>query len=293
LTGVYKSEEAAKRVHDQYRDYLSRWPVANEQLSVPTREGKTFVVVSGPKDAPPVILLHGTMAMAAMWMGDVIRWAQHFRVYALDIIGDAGLSAPSRPSMASEVHALWLEDVMQELNVSKASFVGISLGGWLALDFAIRRAERVTGLVLMTPGGIADKNILPWALPLLFLGSWGARKVRERIIGRAPADMTDEARQFLNFSDAIFKGMRPRTQKPLTVTDKQLASLTMPLLVLLGEKDVTMDSQVIKYRVEKNIPDAEVMTVPEARHYLGDQSEPVLSFLQRVTGESSNNPAGE
>ena len=155
MAGVYKSEGAAKRAHDQYRGYLSQWPVPNEQLYVPTCEGRTFVVVSGPKDALPVILLHGTMATAAMWMGDVIRWAQHFRVYAPDIIGDAGLSAPSRPSMATAAHALWLEDVMQELDVPKASLVGISLGGWLALDFAIRRPERVTGLVLMTPGQTA------------------------------------------------------------------------------------------------------------------------------------------
>ena len=284
MEGVYKSGEAANRVHDQYRRYLSSWPVPNEQLFIPTREGETFVVASGPKHAPPVVLLHGTMAMTAMWMREVQLWASHFRIFAVDIIGDAGLSAPARPSMASEAHALWLEDVMQELNVPKASFVGLSLGGWLALDFAVRRPGRVAGLVLMTPGGIADRNILLWALPLLLLGPWGARKVRERIIGRCPTAMPDQAREFLKFSNAIFRGMRPRTERPPTVTDQQLADLTMPVCVLLGEKDVTMDSRKIKHRIERSMPHAEVMIVPGASHYLGNQSESMLDFLLRITG---------
>lgn len=287
MTGVYKSETAAQWVHDQYRRYLAHWPVANEQVFIPTREGETFVVMCGPDDAPPVVLLHGTMAMSAMWLREITRWAEHFRVYALDIIGDAGLSAPSRPSMASEAHTLWLEDVMNELNIQQASFVGLSLGGWLALDFAIRRPERVASLVLMTPGGIADRNILFWALPLLVLGPWGARKVRERIIGRSSYKLTEEALEFQKFSNAIFKGMRPRTERLPIVTDEQLAALTMPVFVLLGEYDVTIDSQTIKQRVEPNVPAAEITIVPGVRHYLGDQSEPILSFLQRGAGESS------
>ena len=66
-----------------------------------------------------------------MWMGDVAAWAEHFRVYAVDVIGDAGLSAPSRPPLASDAHALWLDDVMQALSLERASLVGVSLAdGW-------------------------------------------------------------------------------------------------------------------------------------------------------------------
>ena len=291
MAGVYKSKTAAQQVHDQYRRYLDRWPVPSEQRLVPTREGETFVIASGPRHAPPVLLLHGTMATAAMWMREIVTWAEHFRVHALDIIGDAGLSAPSRPSLANAAHALWLEDVLAELEIQKTCVVGQSLGGWLALDFAMRRPDRVAGLVLMTPGGIADRNILVWALPLLLLGPWGVRKVRERIVGRFPAAVSEEAREFLRFTDAIYKGMRPRTERPPTATDAQLAALTMPVLTLLGEFDVTMDSHRIKDRVENNVPAAEVRIIPGARHYLGDQVGTILDFLLRVNGESYTAPA--
>lgn len=278
---VYRSSEAAERVHGKYCRLLDNWPVPSEQLRIPTREGETFVIASGPRDAEVVILLHGTMATSATWMREVAAWAARYRVFAVDLIGDAGLSVPSRPPMGGDIHALWLDDVLEGLGVARASFVGLSLGGWLALDYAIRRPARLGKLVLMTPAGLADRNILVWALPLLLLGSWGARKVRERIVGRFPPPMSDEARAFAELSDDIFKSMRPRSERPPVFTDEALAEIEIPVLVLLGEHDPTMDSQRIARRIEHHVRNSSVVTLPGARHYLGDQSERVLAFLER------------
>src|SRR5689334_12858789 len=107
MQGIYKSPEGEQAIKDRYRRFLQHWPVANQHIRIPTREGETFVIASGPEGAPPVILLHGTAFNSIMWMGDVAAWSQFFRVYAVDIIGDAGLSAPSRPSYASDAHTRW------------------------------------------------------------------------------------------------------------------------------------------------------------------------------------------
>lgn len=97
MRGIYKSAEGERVVRELYLKFLKHWPVPNEQFHVPTREGETFVAVSGAKDAPALVLLHGASGNAAMWMGDIAAWAGHFRAFAIDVIGDAGLSAPSRP----------------------------------------------------------------------------------------------------------------------------------------------------------------------------------------------------
>lgn len=279
---IFKSEQAANEVLNRYKEYLCLWPVPNEQLYIPTRQGKTFVVASGPKSAPPVVLLHGTMSNAAAWMREVVTWAKEFRVYAIDIIGDAGLSAPARPSFAADAHALWFSDVLDGLAVRSASLIGTSMGGALALDFAIRQPERVDSLVLLCPGGVADKNIIWWALPLLLLGPWGARKVRERIIGKFPKPDSDEAKKFAELTDLTFKSMVPRTENLPSFTDEQFNRLLMPVFVLLGGRDVTMDARLIKQRFEQHVQHAEVLLDPNARHYLGDQSLPIAQFLRRV-----------
>ena len=107
MKSIYKSAQGECAVRERYIKFLQYWPVPNRQLRIPTREGETFVVECGPEGAPALILLHGANGNAAMWMADVAAWAEHFRVFAVDVIGDAGLSAPSRPPLASDAHALW------------------------------------------------------------------------------------------------------------------------------------------------------------------------------------------
>src|SRR5512139_3195860 len=133
MSTIYKSAEGATAVRNAYRDVLRRWPVPNEQLTVPTRQGETFVIAGGPPDAPPVILLHGSTANSSAWMGDVAAWSERLRVYAVDVIGEPGLSAPARPVMASDAYAGWLDDVLDGLGLGleRAAVVGMSLGGWL------------------------------------------------------------------------------------------------------------------------------------------------------------------
>ncbi len=161
MSAIYRSAAAAEVVGAAYRSVLDGWPVPHQELRLPTREGETFVVACGAEDAPPLILLHGAQANAASWMFDAIAWSQAFRVFAIDVIGEAGFSAPSRPDLSTDAHAGWLDDVLSGLGVTRAAFVGVSLGGWLALDYATRRPGRVERLALLCPAGIGrQKNVL-------------------------------------------------------------------------------------------------------------------------------------
>ena len=282
MKSIYKSAEGERAVRERYLKFLTYWPVPNQQLRVPTREGETFVVVSGPEDAPALVLLHGASGNAAMWMGDVATWAKEYRVYAIDVIGDAGLSAPSRPPLVSDAHALWLDDVLQGLHLEHASFLGVSNGGWLALDYATRHPDRVESLVVLCPGGIIRaKNILITALPFLLLGKWGARRVREMILGRMPPSPSKAHQAFADFIALIFQHLRPRTARHPILRDEQLRRLTMPVLVILGGKDVIFDSAAIKQRVEHTLPHAEIRYLPEAGHFIPGQTAPILDFLMK------------
>ena len=136
MTGIYKSEAGRQAIEAFYRKVLARWPVTNEHVSVRTRHGETLVIACGPIDGPPVLLLHGSGSNSAVWIRDVAEWAKHYRVYAVDVIGEPGLSAQSRPPLRSGAYVDWLDDVYQHLGLTSASLIGVSLGGWLALGGA-------------------------------------------------------------------------------------------------------------------------------------------------------------
>ena len=287
MKSVYKSAEGERAVRERYLDVLKHWPVPNRQLRVPTREGETFIVACGGESAPPMLLLHGSMANSAMWMGDVAAWAAHFRVYAVDMIGDAGLSAPSRPPLASEAHALWLDDVMQALSLTRASLIGVSLGGWLALDYATRRPDRVQSLVVLCPAGVGRQkiSIVFKTVPLRMLGAWGKRKAAELVLGRAPANPSPAVQYFMNFMALIHKNFRPRLVKLPVFSDEALRRLTMPVMAIVGGKDVLIDSTETKQRLERNVPHADIRYLPEVGHLIPKQTAPILEFL--LTGVST------
>ncbi|MEU9885247.1 alpha/beta hydrolase [Sphaerisporangium sp. NPDC051011] len=286
---IYKSEEGARAVEERYRAYLARWPVPSEQLRLPTRQGETFVVACGPPDAPPLLLFHGSAANTAMWIGEAADWSRHFRVYAVDMIGEPGLSAPARPPMTSDAYARWLDDVLDGLGVERASIVGVSLGGWLGVDYASRLPERVERLALLCPGGIGKlkSGVLIAALSLSLLGgAWGRSKAMHLILGTKPepsARQSPQTRAFVEFILLINKYFLPRRHLPV-FGDDVLRRLTMPVLAVVGDRDAILDSHQTRRRLERLAPHATVRMLPDAGHYLQGQTPQILEFLRAPEG---------
>jgi pimeloyl-ACP methyl ester carboxylesterase len=279
---VFKSSEAAVAITAQYREVLDLWPVPRTELHLPTRQGETFAVVCGPDDGPPVVLLHGSQANSSAWMFDAALWSTRFRLYAVDMIGEPGLSARVQPPLESDAHALWLDDVFAGLGLTRAALVGTSLGGWLALDYASRRPNTVDALALFCPAGIGrQKNFLLKALPLLLLGPWGANKVRELIFGPGPTEMTDDFRAFGALMDAAGRAIKPRVLRIPQLSDARLRGLSMPVLAIVGGRDALIDSRDTRDRLKQNVPQAEVVFVEQGYHYLPAHASRIMDFLQR------------
>jgi pimeloyl-ACP methyl ester carboxylesterase len=283
MTRIFRSAEGQAQLDALYRRFLDHWPVPRDELRLATDQGETFVIGSGPKDAPALLLLHGSAFNSVAWMGDVVAWSRHFRVYAVDVIGEPGWSAPTRPPLASDAYKLWLDDVMRDLGLARASFVGMSLGGWLALDYATRRPDRMEKLALIAPGGVGrNRNVALWALPLIMTGKWGRRRLVEKIAGPAPIDPSPELQAVMELQSLIFREFRPRIEPLPIMTDAALARLTMPVMALLGGKDVFIDSAGARARLERQAPHAEILWLADAPHAILGQTQSILTFLLKA-----------
>jgi pimeloyl-ACP methyl ester carboxylesterase len=284
LTKVFWTDAGRKLVHDRYGSLLERWPVRHEQLRIPTRLGETFVLASGRKGAPPLVLFHGGLTTSAMWSRSAEAWAEHFRVFAVDLIGEAGFSAPSRPSMASDDHAQWLDDVWDALEIRAASVVGASLGGWLALDYAIRRVPKVSKLALLAPAGIGRvrPGFLLKAAPLLLMGRWGHRRALNLDMGFNPnEEASADSEAFVSFFRLVQDHYVARVRPIPIFTDRMLRAVEIPVLAIVGGKDAFFDSDQTRRRVEACMPRARVDYLPEAGHGLVDSTATILEFLVR------------
>ena len=287
MSRIFRNPAGEQAVLERYRQFLAFWPVPNTQLKIPTRHGETFVVASGREEAPPMILLHGSSSNSSMWMGDVAEWAAKYRVYAIDVIGEPGLSAQARPPLGSGLYGPWIDEVVRGLGVERVTVVGMSLGGWLALDYATKFPRKVEALVLICPAGIGrQKSILHWVAPLLLLGERGRRKIAERIGGKASGEPNAARAAFASFADLIARNFLPRLGRLPIYDDAALKRLTMPVMAILAGRDVLIDSAAARRRLARVLPAAVIRDLPDSAHVIVGQSRPVLDFLQGAAVQS-------
>jgi pimeloyl-ACP methyl ester carboxylesterase len=188
-----------------------------------------------------------------------------------------GLARRPRPALTSDAYARWLGEVLDALSVDRASIVGTSLGGWLAVDFATRHPDRVERLALITPSGTGRQKVgtLLLALLLLPFGRRGREITMRLVLGPAANTLGDMGDYVL----LIHRHFRPRREKIPRFTDEALARLTMPVLAVVGGKDALLDSAGTKRRLERNAPHATVKLLPDAGHLLPRQTDRILTFL--------------
>jgi pimeloyl-ACP methyl ester carboxylesterase len=259
-----------------YDSLLLCWPVPYITFTVPTRHGRTFIIASGEESAPPLVLLHGAGTNSAMWAGDLVDYGRHYRVLAIDLLGEPGKSAPNRPRWDGPAYAPWLDDVLHALNVEAMTIIGLSQGGWTALKFAVVHPTRVTRLVLLSPGGIVPdkRSFVVRALPLLSLGRWGIRRITHLVLAgqSIPADVEDAM-------TVLMTHFKARVGALPIFSDMELQRLTMPVQFVMGKWDVLRDAERVAARMQKWVPHLTTTIIPEEGHALVNARPYILPFL--------------
>lgn len=287
MDGIYWTQRARERIWSRYRALLASSPVPLQEVRVATRSGETCIFTCGSTQALPLVLLHGGNANSAMWLRNLPAWAQQFRIYAVDTVGDPGFSATARLPLHTDDHALWLDDVFRALGIRNANIVGASFGGWIGLDYALRRPGAVGGLVLLAPAGVARVSMAATfeISTLMLLGAWGRRRALLRGFGLTNANVTDAQRSFLDFCGVVQLNALSRLRVPAPIPDEYLRTLKVRTLAILGGRDIFFDAKVVEQRLRDLCPTVELRIFPEAGHASVDPTELVLDFLA-VKGSS-------
>jgi 2-hydroxy-6-oxonona-2,4-dienedioate hydrolase len=113
----------------------------------------TRYLEAGNADAPVLILLHGATGSLEYFCANIAPLAAHFRVIALDMMGNGLTEAPDYP-YTPDVYRGHVRDFMDAMGISKASFIGVALGSAIAIHMAHHHPERVEKVVMVSPGAI-------------------------------------------------------------------------------------------------------------------------------------------
>ena len=264
---IYRSEESHQLLMQWYDQVLEQFPVKYESCMIPTRYGDTHAIVAGAPENPPLILIHGAASNAASWQPNVESLSQHFRLYMLDIPGDGGKSAPVDISRRGRETADWLVDVLDNLQIEKAHFGGISLGGWTSLVMAKYEPQRINRLVLMAPVMFLPISIR-FIWNTLLAGLWTTRQTVGKFLRFLVAPGMVIEPEMVEGMYRMIKHLTPIRSVPVAFSDADLQHMTIPVLFMVGEYEVLYNPQNAIERANHVFSDVKTMLIPNAAHVL-------------------------
>jgi pimeloyl-ACP methyl ester carboxylesterase len=258
---------------------------------------------------PPVVLIHGMLNSSSHWQSVALELAREHTVIAPDLIGHGDSAAP-RGDYSLGAHAASIRDLLAAIGIERATIVGHSLGGGVAMQFFYQFPQRVERLVLISSGGLGQQvspmlrtAALPGVSALLSLTiqprllaalAGGGRRMRERAlsggvhlqaIARAlrPLENADARQAFLTTLRSVIDVHGQR----VSATDRLYLLETMPTMIVWGERDHTIPLEHGRLAHEA-IPHSFFKTLPDAAHFPHLEDPQGLSrLLSEFIGETN------
>jgi pimeloyl-ACP methyl ester carboxylesterase len=281
---------------DRKASWLAARYVAADDQFITMLGVRLRVRISGPADAPVVILLHGFGGSLETWEPWAVVLSKQYRVVRFDLPG-FGLTGPDPSGDYTDARTVRvLAALMDALGVQKASLIGNSLGGKIAWNFAAEYPGRVEKLVLISPDGFASPGfeygvkpklpavmrLLPYTLPRFML------RMNLAVAYADPKRLSDAT--LTRYQDMMLapgdrQAMLERmVQVMLVPPGPELAKITAPTLILWGEQDGMIPfSNSADY--VRDIPGARLVALPGLGHVPFEEDPagslpPVLAFLR-------------
>jgi pimeloyl-ACP methyl ester carboxylesterase len=237
---------------------------------------------------PPIVLIHGMLNSSRHWEAVAARLARSHQVIAPDLIGHGGSATP-RGDYSLGAHAASIRDLLATLGVERATIVGHSLGGGVAMQFFYQFPQRTERLVLVSSGGLGPEvspllrgAALPGSALLLRLATQprlvdaiadagtrlrtrgAANGVHLQAVARALRPLQDSGarRAFLETLRAVIdrQGQRVSARERLYLLSE------MPTMIVWGERDRTIPL-AHGLAAREVIPGCRFEVLPRAAHF--------------------------
>jgi pimeloyl-ACP methyl ester carboxylesterase len=290
----FKSVKAKTEYFTFEETLAKKWPVTSVEKVVETTFGKTFIRISGPDDAPPLVLLPGGGTCSLIWRENIKALSEDYRTYALDNIYDFGRSVYTRKIENGKAFSDWLNELFDTLHLeNNIRIIGYSYGGWVTSQYALYHSERVNHVVLLAPAWTVldfpsnfvlsiipsllpiryfkEKTMYTWWKDLALSGDRGKQIVEDEI------DYFEIAMKCFKIKQGVL---------PTVLSDSELQQLKMPVLFLVGENETCYNGMDAINRLKKTAPEIETELIKGTGHDLmfthtDTINKRILEFLKK------------
>jgi pimeloyl-ACP methyl ester carboxylesterase len=265
--GTWVSAAAREKFMAAYDRAFALWPQPYEEFDLETATTTTRVHAYRPQaGGAPIVLLMGAGFNASYWYLHVAALAQDGPVYAIDMPGDPNPSVARAPLTSPDACAAWLDELLGQLGAGQpgdgpAHLVGLSYGGWVAMNQAIRAPARVASLTLLDPAGLTKLDARWWWwFSISGLASLAPMPLRRHLARWLDSPIMVE-QELIKLMWAGSRGFRMEPKFPGVLSDDDLRAITVPVLLITGARSALLTPAEAHARGSL-MPHAEVAIVP-------------------------------
>ncbi|MDV6230126.1 MULTISPECIES: alpha/beta fold hydrolase [Rhodococcus] len=220
----------------------------------------------------PLLLLPGRSSGTPVWAANLPGLLTIGDVYTVDLLGEPGRSIQERPISSDEDQAAWLDQTLEALPADQVHLVGLSIGGWTATNLAVHDSTHLATLTLIDPAQtFAD---IPWGTAIRALPAavpWLPKSWRDSFNSYTAGDAEVQDVPIADMIEAGMQGYSLKLPQPTRITDKELATLDVPVLAIIAGRSVMHDAEEAATTAERTLPDGTVHLYPDASHAINGE----------------------
>ncbi len=275
---LFKNKTAESLFFEKYDLFLKLWPIPYETDFIETEYGQTHVIKCGNKKGPVVVLMHGMGGTAAMWTPNIKELSKKYYIIAIDILGDLNKSKVKKPFNNNKEAAEWLISVIDNLKIDKFSIMGVSYGSFLSMNLSIHKQQRIENLIIISPTVSITKIQMKfwfWVIKIIF-SPFNSTNLNflKWLNANKPLVLND-------FTELQILGMKYRNPKIKALihlfNDEELLQIKIPVLLLIGSKEVVTKIDEVKKRSEKLFKNLTFQIIDDAGHTLSYEKSEIIN----------------
>ncbi|MBB4853125.1 pimeloyl-ACP methyl ester carboxylesterase [Mycobacteroides chelonae] len=147
--GYFTHDAVFGRFVRAYLRGMDELPAVSSVADVDTRLGTVRAYRLGSAPGIPLVLFPGRSASTPTWRANLVSLVGRRSVYTLDLLGEAGMSVQHKVIADAAEHAAWREDALDGLELDRVHLLGLSIGGWNAVNYAIRYPDWLASMTLL------------------------------------------------------------------------------------------------------------------------------------------------
>lgn len=286
--GFWRSSQARDSFVRTYEAAMADMPVPEQEFDVRTDYGvvRVYRFEGEATERAPLLLLPGRASASPVWAGNLPFLLEAGDVYTIDLLGEPGMSVQDRPIENDRDQALWLHQTLEGLPEEGFHLVGLSVGGWTAVNLVLHEPSGVASMTLVDPPHVFDGmpletvvRSLPASLPWLpkswrdGFNSWTS--------GGAPVEDVPVA----DMIESGMQGYALKLPQPTRISEEALRGIDLPVLAIIAGESVMHEASTAVETAERALPRGGVKVYPDASHAVNGEypariAEDIDAFLE-------------